>query len=133
MPKGTSGTGHKNLRIEAAKKRAAQKKLVSAIVGAGIVVAVVVFLINSAIQQRKIETYSGGGQMVQLLDNGQFSATLAHTRKNGTYTKTEEGGGITVVFDTNGVIEVGRIENNTLHIPEGWDDEHNHGRILPRR
>jgi hypothetical protein len=134
MSKGSAGTSHKNLRIEAARKKAKQKKLVSAILGTVIVVAVTAFLINSSIQQRRIETYTNGVKMVQLLEDGNFSATLAHNvRKTGTYTKEEEDGGITVTFNTRGTAESGRIIDNALHIPEEWDDEHNHGRILPRR
>jgi hypothetical protein len=124
----------KNLRREAAIKKQKQKKIAAVCVCAAAVTALAVFLISSAVRQSSVETYSDGSQIVQLLEDGSFSAVLAHNvRKNGTYTKSADTGAVTVSFNRNGVVEIGRIENNALRIPDEWDDGHGHGNILPKR
>jgi hypothetical protein len=93
-----------------------------------------VFVIQSGVQESGTETFSGGGLIVQLLDDGKFSASLAHNvRKSGTYTKTDEGSGTRISFNVNGVIEVGWIENNALRVPVEWEDACGHTNILPKR
>jgi hypothetical protein len=134
MSKNNPSAGSKALRKEAALKKAKQKKIVIAIVCALAAAAVLAFIIHMTGRQANTETYSGGGLIVQLLDNGQFSATLAHNiRKNGTYTKTAEGGRTVVSFNVNGVIETGWIEDGALRVPVEWEDACGHTNILPRR
>jgi hypothetical protein len=125
----------KNLRKEAAKRKAKQKNIIIAVFCALAVVAAAVLLINSSVRQSNAETYRAGGQAVRLFNDGKFSATLAHNaRKTGTYTtKTEEDGGTAVSFNMNGVVAVGRIEGNALRLPEEWDDGCGHGGVLRRR
>jgi hypothetical protein len=134
MSKNNTKSSVKTQRREAALKKAKRKKVLIAGLCAAAVVAVLAFAIHAIVREHNTETYSGNGQMVQFLADGSYSATLAHNvRRSGTYTKTSEDSGITVEFNTNGMIEIGSIVNNTLLIPEGWDDYHNHGRILYKR
>jgi hypothetical protein len=127
-------TEEKKLRREAAQKKAKRIKTVLVIISALVLVAVLVLVIHTIIRASNTETFSGNGQIVQLFSDGKYFATLAHNvRRSGTYTKYEDNGGFTVEFVTNGFIEVGWIINNELHMPEAWDDFHNHGRILPPR
>jgi len=120
-------------RKEEAIKKAKRKKQMIIGICALVVVAVAVVAVITIIGQRGTETYSTGGQTVQLQQDGTFSATLAHgVRRNGTFTKTVENNRTTVTFNTGGVIEIGWIENNALHIPNEWDDGHGHGSVLTR-
>jgi flagellar basal body-associated protein FliL len=120
----------KNKRREVAIKKAKSKKIITVSICVVLTAIVLMFAVFAATQENKIETYSNGIKMVQLLPDGNFSATLAHNvRKNGTYEKAEEN----IMFNVNGRTETGRIINNELHIPDEWDDNHNHGKILPRR
>jgi len=128
----------KEIKIEKAKRK---NLLIATVCGCLTVVAVVVLVMNFAgampfagQQGGAAETYSGGGQIVQLLPDGRFSAALAHNvRKSGTYTRSVEDGRTVVTFNRDGIQEVGWIENNALHIPDEWDDGCGHGRVLPRR
>jgi len=137
MSKGTKRVSAKSQRRIRAKRKAKQKKLI--IIGvctlaAVAVVTVVVLLILSDSNQDNSETFSAGGQIVQLLDDGRFAASLAHNVLiTGTYTKTSDDDRDIITFNTNGLIEIGWIEDDVLIIPEEWDDLCNHGRMLPRR
>jgi hypothetical protein len=124
----------KNQRREAALKKAKRQKLMLISFCAVAAAAVITFVIHSAVRQSGTETYSGGGLSVQLLENGQFSATLAHNvRKNGTYTKTADGNRVMVSFHMDGAVEVGWIEDKALRVPAEWEDSCGHQYILPRR
>jgi hypothetical protein len=135
MPKDRLKTKRKQIRKNERKKAKQRKTLIISIIS---IFALVVlgFLLHSLIGKNEIvasEIYSYHGQTVQLLEDGTFTARLAHNvRKNGTYTKNAENNRINVIFNTNGVIEIGRIVNNALHIPEEWDDGHGHGNVFPR-
>jgi hypothetical protein len=121
-------------RKELALKKAKQKKRLAAGLCALAAVVVLTFVTLSVIRQSGAETYSGGGQTVQLFTDGKFSANLGHNQyKSGSYTKTAEDGRVMVTFHVNGVTAEGWIENNRLHIPEEWDDGCGHGSILPRK
>jgi len=125
----------KLLKKEKAQKKAKKKKLL--IAGICVLLAVisgtVIFLIKNNFEKKVTEIYSYHGQTVQLLDDGNFTAVLAHNvRKRGTYTKTSENNRINVLFNINGIIETGWIINDSLHIPGEWDDGHGHGTIFPR-
>jgi hypothetical protein len=134
MPKSKPVAGIKAQRKEAALKKAKQKKVITAVICTLAVAAVLVFVIHMTTRESTAETFSGGGLIVQLLDDGRFSASLAHNiRKNGTYTKTDEDGRIKVSFDINGAVEIGWIENNSLRVPVEWEDSCGHTNILPRR
>ena len=119
-------------KVKAAKTTKQNKIL---IIGACslIMAAVLGLALFSAATGKNAEIYGYYGQTVQLLENGNFFAILAHSaRKSGTYTKTAENGRIAVLFNVNGSIQLGWIINNALHIPPEWDDGHGHGSIFPR-
>jgi len=79
------------------------------------------------------EIFSFHGQTVQLLADGNFTASLAHgVKKSGTYTKTTENNRILISFNVNGNVAFGMIINNSLHLPKEWDDGHSHGNIFPK-
>jgi hypothetical protein len=118
------------------RKKTRLKVIIFVIVCALAAVTALVSFINSAANksQNPAEVYSTAGQTVQLFENGNFSAILAHnTRKAGTYTKTADGNRTIVSFNINGRIEIGSIENNSLRIPDEWDDGHGHGNVLRKR
>ena len=138
MSKSSSNAGKKAQRKEIARKKAKRKRLIIiSICASALVVAVViavVLAVRSSAQQSSAETYSDGSQTVLLLADGTFTASLAHSvNKNGTYTKTAEGSGFEVIFSIAGVDAVGRIENDALHIPEEWEDDHGHGGVLKKK
>jgi len=123
----------KILRKENAIKKTKQKRIMVICSCALVVIAAVVFTVHFDRKRGSVEVYSGGGQTVRLFENGTFSANLAHhVRKSGTYTKITEDNRTTVSFSVNGRIEVGRIENDRLHIPREWDDGHGHGSVFAR-
>jgi hypothetical protein len=135
MSKDGLKTKRKQIRKNERKKAKQRKILIISIIS---IFALVVFgfLLHSLVGKNEIaasETYSYHGQTVQLLENGTFIARLAHNvRKNGTFTKNTENNIVNVIFNTNGIIEIGWIINDALHIPEEWDDGHGHGNIFPR-
>lgn len=134
MSKSKAELGKKALRRESARKKAKQKKLLTVGLCILAAAAVLTFIIFSIVRQSNEDIYSGGGQSVRLFEDGRFAASLAHnTMKTGTYTKTVEDNVTIVSFNRNGIIEIGRIENNSLRIPREWDDGHGHLNILPRR
>ena len=95
----------------------------------------VIFLLLSCTRNEKSENeiFSYHGQTVQLLTDGTFTASLAHgVIKSGTFSKTTENDRTVVLFNVNGNVEVGRIVNNSLHIPREWDDNHGHGNVFPK-
>ena len=115
-------------------KKAKKKTIIIISICILVIVAVVVVAVFLAGTQRNVETYSNNAQTVHFYEDGRFSAVLAHNvLKNGTFSITEENGSTTVQFNYQGRTEFGEIRNDRLHIPEEWDDAHNHGRILPKR
>jgi len=100
-----------------------------------LIISLAFFLLLSCSKNNEpeVEIFSYHGQTVELQKDGNFTASLAHgVRKNGTFTKTTENDRTIVSFNVNGNIEVGRIINNSLHIPKEWDDGHGHGNIFPK-
>jgi len=150
MSKGASKEKAKALRKEKAIKKARRKTIILVSIFALVVITVAVVGIfarrqnNSQVTaqiretavestSRQAEVYSLGRQTVTLLEDGTFSASLAHgVRKNGTYSRIEESGGTMVSFNVNGNEEVGWIANDSLHLPHEWDDNHGHGNVFPR-
>jgi len=126
-------TNAKTLRKEVAKKKAKQKKLLIICICVLVVAAAAAVAIFFIAQPSDGEVYRGGGQLVQFLEDGSFSATLPHgVRKSGTYTKTVEDGRTIVAFNTDGIVVTGYIEDDMLHLPHEWDDGHGHDIILPK-
>ena len=140
MSKSASNAKAKALKEENAVKKTKRKIAIIVCCCALVVIAAVLLGIfsgnwrnNSSAPQYTREIYSYGGQTIQLLADGTFTASLAHgARRNGTYTKTVNGNITAVSFNVNGSIEVGRIINNALHIPEEWNDGHGHGSVFPK-
>ena len=137
MSKSATKEKAKALRKEKAIKKARRKTIIIIGIFVLVVITAAVVGINIRKQNNKVtaqeELYTYGGQTVQLLADGTFSASLAHnTRKNGTYTKTEDSGRIIVVFNINGKEEIGWIANDSLHLPNEWEDGHGHGNVFPR-
>jgi len=128
------GEGKKALRRAAALKKAKRKKLLiisgSALVLAAAVVAIVFAVIQQGERRADAEIYAYGSQNVTLYSDGTFTANLFHgAKKSGTYTKS----GDTVTFVVNGKQEIGKIENNALHLPDEWDDGHAHASVFPKQ
>jgi len=141
MSKGVVEAKAKARKKENAEKKANKKKLLIVWIISLVVLAaaIIIFLPNilnrhsGSSHQYETETYSRGRSTIELNANGNFSASLPHgVRKSGTYTKTPEGRITLVNFNVNGNIEVGRIENNALHLPMEWDDGHGHGSVFTR-
>jgi len=137
MSKSAAKEKAKILKKEKAVIRARRKAFIIIGIFALVVVAAAVVGINIRKQNNaevsQEETYTYGGQVVQLLSNGTFSASLAHNvRKSGTYVKAEESGSTKVIFIVNDEEEVGWIINNALYLPHEWDDGHGHGNVFPR-
>ena len=133
MSKNMSKTKAKALRKEKAKRNTRRKTIIIMSIIAVIILAVALLGVRNASRQNNAEVYSAAGQTVRLLDDGKFSAVLAHNiQKSGTYTKETEDGRTYVIFNVNGNEEVGWMINNSLHIPAEWDDGHNHGSVLRR-
>ena len=137
MSKGAAKEKAKALKKEKAVIKARQKAFIIAGIFALVVITAAVVGINirkhnsTVVLQEELYTY--GGQTVQLLVDGTFSASLAHNvLKNGTYTKTEENGRTKVTFIVNGREEAGFIINSSLYIPHEWEDGHSHGNVFPR-
>ena len=135
MSKKTFRIRGKNRKKENSGKKTKRKIIVIAAVCTVVVLAVVGFIVFSSHDHDHdtAEIYSYHGQTIELFPDGKFSAALAHNvKKNGTYTKTDNAGRVTVSFNTNGKVESGSIINNSLHIPKEWDDGHGHGNVFPR-
>jgi len=157
MPKNETKTQAKKNKKEIAVKKARKKKVIIAVITLLITAGAIGFFVylsnqpkpeneginsqqspqNEEISRRQIqeneEIYRYGGQTIRLLSDGSFIASMAHgIRKEGTYSKTTEGDITTVIFNSNGRDEIGRIINNTLHIPQEWDDGHGHGNRFPK-
>jgi len=134
MQKAKAGSSVNTKRKKNAPKKVNRKTLIISGVCAIAIVAVVVIVIISNGSQDNSESYSGGGQIVRLLDDERFLASLSHgARKSGTYTRTIDGERIIVAFNINGRIEIGWIEDDILTLPIEWEDDCGHGRMLPRK
>jgi len=143
MSKGVVEAKAKARKKENAQKKSNKKKLlIVCILSLAVLAAVIIIFFPNMLQRfsgsshvsvSESEIYRHGRSSVELNANGTFSASLPHgVRKSGTYTRTSEGSRILVNFNVDGNIEVGRIENNALHIPNEWDDGHGHGNVFPR-
>ena len=133
MSKGVVKNKAKALKKENAFKKAKRKKIIIAVICALVIALITVLGVYSASQKYETEIYSYGGQTVQLLADGKFTANLSHNvQKSGTYAKTTGSSRTLVNFNVNGNIETGRIENNSLHLPAEWDDGHDHDTVFPR-
>ena len=133
MSKNMTKTKAKALKKEKAKRNTRRKTIIIMGIFAVIILAVALLGVRNVSRQNNGEVYSAAGQTVRLLDDGKFSAVLAHnTQKSGTYNKIIEDGRTAVIFNTNGSEEIGWIINNSLHIPDEWDDGHHHGSVLRR-
>jgi len=134
MSKSALKSRRKAQRQENAVKKARNKKLLFISICALIIICAAAYGIYSSSHKNKTETYSDGGQTIQLLADGKFSALLAHNnRKAGTYAKTTENGRIKVIFNTGGTESTGWIINDSLHFPEEWEDGHHHGNALQKK
>ncbi|MCL2817034.1 MAG: hypothetical protein FWD39_01430 [Clostridiales bacterium] len=123
MSKNKPAVKAKDRRREVAIKKAKQRKILIISLCALVVLAVAVFSIYMAVQNGKVETYSADGQTVKLLEDGTFTANLAHlVSYEGTYTKTEVDGKIKVSFTVDEEVVVGWIENGALQLPGKWED-----------
>ena len=121
----------------AVKKTAATKNLKSNIiifaVLAAIVIALIILVVYQRYQRGETQSFTDGHQTVTLEKDRSFTARLAHESKSGTYTKKTEGDVTTVTFVCNGETAVGWIIDDTLTLPDEWDDHHGHGSTLKRR
>jgi len=84
-------------------------------------------------EKNENEIYSYHGQKVELSADGSFTASLSHgVKKSGTYTKKSENNSVIISFNVDGNLEVGRIIDDSLHLPKEWDDGHGHGSVFPK-
>jgi len=116
-------------------KTNSMKNKVGLLCAYALIISLAIFLMIACTRNEKSknEIFSYHGQTVQLSADGSFTASLAHgVRKSGTFTKTTDSNNIIVSFNVNGNVEVGRIINNSLHIPREWDDGHGHGNVFPK-
>jgi len=140
MSKSALKSRKKAQKQENAIKKANRKKFFAIMIFSLIVLAVAAIIFVPGILQtisgsshNESEVFGQGRSIIELNVNGTFSASLPHNvNKSGTYTKTVEGARTLVNFNVDGNIEVGRIENNSLHLPREWDDGHGHGTVFPR-
>ena len=123
----------KEERRKAAQAKARRKKIIIIVCIAAVVAVGVGFLISSLMQSDNAEVFSHGNQRVRLYDDGTFSANLPHgVRLSGTFTQVDEGDRVIVAFSHDGIVAEGFIENDSLHIPNEWDDGHGHANVFPR-
>jgi len=118
---------------ENAIKKANRKKII--IIGICVLVAAAAVIVTLAVRNQSsggAEIYRYGGQSILLYANGNFTANLAHHAVNGSYTKANENGQTLVYFYAGGNQVIGRIINNSLYLPDEWDDGHGHGSVFPR-
>ena len=121
---------NKKERRAQALKKSKQKKIIVAGVCALVVIAIAAILIFNAYQQSKNRVYTDGHQTITLRHDGKFTAELAHETRSGTYTEASKDGVITVTFTSNGSSVTCSIVNDSLTLPEEWDDGHGHGSTL---
>jgi len=99
-----------------------------------IAIAAIFCVINACTQQNKSETYSDGGQTINLAADGSFNAILSHNKRlSGKYTKKTENDRVVVSFIIDGTTAIGFIANNVLYFPEEWEDGHHHGNALKKK
>ena len=127
---------NKQVRREAAKKKAKRNKAIIIAVCAVIAVTVAAVVVWQVTKNIGSEVYSDGHAKIRLYADGSFKANLYHDDDvyKGTYTKNTENGTVTVTFVTNdGQTCDGAIINNALSIPHEWQDDHGHESALPKR
>ena len=121
---------NKKARRELAKKRAKRKKIIIIALSAVIAVAVVTAIVIGAVNSARTQTYTDGHATITLHSDGSFTATMYHgERYNGTYLKTDES----VEFTYGGATVSTLLDGNRIHIPNEWEDGHNHGSVLIKR
>ena len=126
----------KQQKMERLAKKSRNKKILT--IGILILAVLAVIGIFQYINNNKAEgegeTYSLGGQKIQLFADNTFTASLAHgVKKSGTYIKTQDNDTESVIFFENDNTATGRIINGSLHLPGEWDDDHNHGNVFKRQ
>ena len=118
---------------EKAKKSKKQIIILVAAIAVFIIAAVVILSLNSS-SAPDTEVYSDGHQTVTLLPDGTFTAELVHDeRESGTYDKTDQGGLMIVSFTVDDETVYGLITDDTLYLPEEWQDDHGHNSALPKQ
>ena len=119
----------KNLRREAAAKKARQKKMLIIAIGALAIVAIAIVIIVSIVGRNGDDdrVFAVGTNSVTLRADGTFMAVLPHNvRISGTYSEHIHGGVLTVHFRHDGQTSDGTIIDNVLRIPHEWEDGHGH-------
>ena len=121
---------NKQERRAQALKKSKQRRIIAAAVCVLAAITIAAIIITNAYQQSKTRIYTDGHQTITLQHNGKFTAALAHEAESGTYTETSNDGIITVTFTTDENSVTGTIVDDTLNLPEEWDDGHGHGSTL---
>ena len=133
MSKGAVKEKAKARKKEEALKKSNRKKILILGICALVVIAAAAIAMYFFTYNDGTEIYSAGGQTVHLYDDGTFTASLAHNvRKGGRYEKLANENVIEVMFYVDGRTESGWILNDSLYIPDEWDDGHGHGSVLRR-
>ena len=121
---------HKIARqAEAARKRKLKVKIIA--LACLVIIAAMVFYLIFFTQDRT-RVFSDGYQVVNLRDDGTFSARLFHNTTSGTYTEITEGNASMIIFTHDGAFAYSRLTNDILILPNEWDDFHGHNMRLPR-
>jgi hypothetical protein len=121
---------NKKARRAERRRKEKRKKIIiiaSCVLFAAVATTLIVFLTTRQSDER---VYSDGLQEVTLFKDGTFTARLAHDTHNGTYSEASEDGVTIVSFTSEGITVEGSIVNNTLKIPDLWNDGHGHGAEL---
>ena len=125
----------KNMRREAALKRAKQKKIIIIAVCAFVVAAVVATI--ALWPRTESRVYATGGSQVELFADGAFRATDPKGRiRSGTFAESYADGVTTITFHYgNGQTAAGQIVEDVLTIPNAWIPVcgHRHSPNLPLR
>ena len=115
-----------NKKDEEAKTK--RNTIITIVICVCLAVIVTVPAVKSEIQHSRDRVYATDDkQTITLRENGTFTARLAHTTKNGTYTLEDQMSFIIVMFTSDGQTTGGLILNDTLQLPADWDDGHGHG------
>ena len=123
----------RKLRRDQQRARENRKKFIIVAI-ATVSVVIIAFVVYSIIQTAGTESYTDGSQLVELLSNGTFTATLHHDASyNGTYSRSVQDGVTVVSFTSDGITYTGFIENNILELPHEWEDDHGHGGVLLKK
>ena len=124
----------RKMRREQIRKSKKRNNIIKILVVLLFVTVLAVFIIYNLLQSAKTVVYSDGYQIVQLMADKTFTASLYHEKSyNGSYTKSSQNGTTVIMFTIDGETISGEIDGNQLHLPHEWEDDHGHGGVMVRQ